>query len=96
MTFEKISCIDSVKIVGHKTDGDQHRVDKGAILVKTSGTDRESLCGVLRTRDGQDQTYFVECEKYVCGDQVKLSVIRATNDGGIMMREMTAYYSTGE
>ena len=98
MTFEKISCIDSVKIVGYKTDGAQNRMDKGVISVKNSGTDKESLCGLLQTREGEDQTYDVECEKYVCGEQVKLSVVRAANDypGLIVMREMTAYYSTGK
>ena len=97
MTFEEVFCIDTVKIVAYKTDGAQHRMDKGKILVVNSSSGEETLCGVLRTRDGQNQVYNVECRKYVCGNKVKFSVIRTLNEyvGNIAMREITAYYSTG-
>ena len=101
MTLQDVFCIDKVKIVGHKTDGAQYRMNKGKILVLNSKTDDETLCGTLQIRDTptrEGQTYHIQCGKYICGDQVKLSVIRAENEaeGCIIMREITAYYSTGK
>ena len=98
--FGQVFCIDKVKIVGYKLDGKQFEMDKGKILVLNSKTNDETLCGTLHIRDTptrEGQTYHIQCGKYMCGDQVKLSVIRADNqyDGMIAMKEMTAYYSTG-
>jgi len=98
MTLTETSCIDSVRIVCHKTDGEQFRMDKGKITVLNSGAGKESMCGVLQVREGSDQTYNIKCEKYACGDQVKLSVSQSLPERPpiISMKEMTAYYSTGE
>ena len=90
-----------VKLILHKTDGDQYKMNNGNISVKNSGSDEKGLCGILTVTDTpttKGQTYEIKCGKYICGDEIRLDVVRKSDESirYIAMREVTAYYSTGK
>ena len=102
ITFNEIYCIDRVKLILHKLDGNQFLTDNGEISVIDSRTPNEkSLCGILTVRNTptrEGQTYDIDCEKYICGDKVRLDVYKEDQhvvDRSISMREVTTYISTG-
>ena len=61
----------------------------------------KSLCGILTVRNTptrEGQTYNIDCEKYICGDKVRLDVYKEDQhvvDRSISMRDVTTYISTG-
>ena len=101
VNFDEIFCVDMVKLILHKTDGAQFRMNNGNISVKNSDSDENGLCGILIVRDTpttEGQTYEIECGKYICGDEIRLDVVRKGDEPTryIAMREVTAFYSTGK
>jgi hypothetical protein len=89
-----------IEIIAHKTDGEQYRMDKGKIEISNSKTGKVESCGILEIRSTPTlvgQTYYIECGRYMCGDEVIFSVTRGIHDypAMIALKEMTAYYSTG-
>ncbi|KAL5250221.1 hypothetical protein ACHWQZ_G016076 [Mnemiopsis leidyi] len=94
-------CIDRVKLILHKLDGNQFLMNNGEISVIDSQlNNKKMMCGILIVRDiptREGQTYYIECEKYICGDKIRLDVYRKEEDGeerSISMKEVTTYIAT--
>lgn len=91
--YSKLVCLGGLALTGHKSDGDQHRMDR--CVVKMLNGDVEEACVELVMRDGPNQDYVFECGRPVCGNVLKVECIRHRGDypAMIAMRQIAGLYA---
>ena len=98
MKFDAVYCFSEVVIMqSHLSEQNAKRMQDTNVVVVNSGTEAESLCGILEvssvyTQEGQ--TYSISCDR-ACGDKVKLTLRHDRSqykiEGCIHMIEIKAY-----
>ena len=90
ITFGTRECFEEIVLIQAAQDWAASRMNDTKVLVVNSTAGEEYLCGMLKTRKGEDQTYEIPCSG-ACGDEVRLTVKSQGKEACIHIKEIYVF-----